>query len=130
MAKIPKNRSDSGNSGSLNRASSNSGMSPEKGFGTGKSLADLIDAKKGSFGALAKQAEKRTLLSEHLCAQLHPDMAEAIRDCGLDKDGTLTVMVKSAEWASRLRFDSARILSICREIEPGCASLVVRVSVR
>lgn len=93
-----------------------------------KSLSELVGAGDSSLGQLAAAARLRVGLSEHVRKGLGEPLGAAIMHCNLHDDGTLVVVAVSAEWASRLRFESQQLLSLCAEFGTPAAAVKVRVS--
>jgi hypothetical protein len=79
-------------------------------------------------GRLGREAAARVALTDHLRASLPAPLGEHITAANLRGDGTLVVLASGPEWAARLRFESDRLLGLCRERAPGAARVRVRVS--
>ena len=93
-----------------------------------KSLTELISDSGSSLQRLAKQAQSRVSLTEHIRAGLTDELADRFLGCNLRDDGTLVVIATSPEWAARLRFESDRLLSLCREHYPATQRVKIRVA--
>ena len=93
-----------------------------------KTLGELALSSNSAFGRLTREVDRRSQLMGHLCRQLPADIAPGVNSCNLAADGVLTVFSNGPAWASRLRFESEQILSICRAQEPTISSVKVRVS--
>ena len=93
-----------------------------------KSLSNIICDADSSIRRLADEARARVTLGDHIRAALEPDLSSAISHCSLDDEGTLVVRTTGPEWASRLRFESTRLLSLCREIHPQAQRVQIKVS--
>ena len=93
-----------------------------------KSLSNIICDADSPIRRLADEARARVSLGDHIRAALAPDLAGAIAHCSLDGEGTLVVRTSGPEWASRLRFESERLLSLCREVHPQAQRVQVKVS--
>jgi hypothetical protein len=93
-----------------------------------KSLADIISVTQSSFGRLASEARARLGLTDHIRAGLPADLAGQMISCNLDPDGILIVRTTGPEWAARLRFESEKILVLCRQQHPKTKSVKIRVA--
>jgi len=93
-----------------------------------KSLSSIICDADSSIRRLADEARARVTLSDHIRAELEPDLGHGIAHCSVDDEGTLVVRTTGPEWASRLRFESERLLAVCREIHPQAQRVQVKVS--
>jgi hypothetical protein len=93
-----------------------------------KSLGELAFAKNSAFSELTREAERRSSLGDHLRSRLPTDLAQGINSCNLGTDGMLTILTNGPGWASRLRFESEQILTLCREREPSIANVRFKVS--
>jgi hypothetical protein len=93
-----------------------------------KSLADIISVTQSSFGRLALEARARLGLTDHIRAGLPADLANQMISCNLDPDGLLIVRTSGPEWAARFRFESDRILTLCRQKHAETKSVKIRVT--
>ena len=93
-----------------------------------KSLADIISVTQSSFGRLAAEARDRLGLTDHIRAGLPVDLAEQMISCNVDSVGLLIVRTTGPEWAARFRFESDRILTVCRQQRPETKSVKIRVA--
>lgn len=93
-----------------------------------KSLSELIGSADSDLGRLAARARAKIGLTDHIRAGLAPTLAAEVVHCNLEDDGTLIVRVAGPEWASRLRFESERLLALGRERHPGAVQVRVRVA--
>jgi len=93
-----------------------------------KSLSGLITDSHSGLGRLAREAAARVALSERMREALEPELAEHLSACNLREDGTLVLLASGPEWATRLRFESDRLLQLCRQHNPQAARVRVRVS--
>ncbi len=93
-----------------------------------KSLSELIATQHGSLNRLAAEATRRLELTDRLRNALNADTAAQIAGCNLRDDGTLVVLATSSEWAARLRFESDKLLTACREVHPGTTKVRIRVA--
>ncbi|RMF95558.1 MAG: DUF721 domain-containing protein [Gammaproteobacteria bacterium] len=92
-----------------------------------KSLSDLVTKRGGAIERLAAAAAGRLALGEHLRSSIEPALAAHLRGANLREDGSLVVLADSPEWATRLRFESSRLLAACRRQYPGATRVLVRV---
>jgi hypothetical protein len=93
-----------------------------------KSLSDLLSTDNSAFGRLAREARARLELGDYIRAGLPPDLSIQMTGCNLDANGILIVRTNSPEWAARFRFESVKILSLCRDRHPETQSIKVRVA--
>ena len=93
-----------------------------------KSLADIIGSEKSGLGQLADAAQLRADLSAYLRKKLSAELAAAILHCNIHDDGTLVVLASSPEWASRLRFESDRLIELCQQRGMAINGVKIRVS--
>ena len=91
-----------------------------------KSLLDITTASDSSVARLAREARRREGLLSTVRKALEEEMAVHVTGCNLRTDGTLVVLADTAEWVSRLRFESPRLLSL----DPGPGHEIKRVRVR
>jgi hypothetical protein len=93
-----------------------------------KSLSNIIGDADSSIRRLADEARVRLDLSDHIRAGLAPELGQQIAHAVLGDDGTLIVRTSGPEWATRLRFEGEKILSLCRERHPQAERVQVKVS--
>jgi hypothetical protein len=93
-----------------------------------KSLSELISLSNSPLSRLAQEARSRLELADHIRAGLADDLSAEMTSCILDTDGTLVVRASNPAWAARLRFESERLLVLCRERRPETRSVKVKVS--
>lgn len=93
-----------------------------------KSLSELLQQPDSVIRRLADEAVRRVTLAEHMRHELPADLASGVLGCNVREDGTLVVVAASPEWASRLRFESDRLLRICRGREPDVHRVKLRVA--
>ena len=67
-------------------------------------------------------------LIEHIRSNLEPELAAELLHCSINESGELVVRTTSPEWATRLRFENERLLSLSREVCPETTSVKVRVA--
>ncbi len=92
-----------------------------------KSLSELLTSPESKIGQLAAQARAKLDLTDHIRNGLPPDLAAELAHCTVD-DGTLIVRASGPEWANRLRFESARLLTLGRQRHPEATQVRVRVA--
>ena len=92
-----------------------------------KSLSHLLASKQGSLGNLAREARLREDLSDHLRNHLPVALIDGFLHCNLRAQGQLVVLASSPEWASRLRFETDLIRSLCAAHGTEVTSVKVRV---
>lgn len=78
-----------------------------------KSLADIISAGQSPLGKLADTARLQADLSDYLRNNLGENLSQGFVHCSIHEDGTLVVSTSGPEWASRLRFESQKIVDLC-----------------
>ncbi len=93
-----------------------------------KSLSRLVTDPTSPLGRLATEAAARVALTDHLRAGLGDSAGSHIAGANLRDDGTLVVLATGPEWAARLRFESDRLLTLCRAVYPAAARVRVRVT--
>jgi hypothetical protein len=89
-----------------------------------RSINELLRTNGKRLGALKTRSNERTVVREHVCAALPPRLAGTVVSAGLEQ-GTLTIGVTSAPWASRLRYASESL-----RLQVGTAMGVTVQSVR
>lgn len=94
-----------------------------------KSLGELLGGGQGALARLAREADRRVELGEHLRAGLAPELRDAVVACNLRDDGTVVVMAASPAWAARLRYEGENLLAHCRQRFPAVTRLRVRTGV-
>lgn len=95
-----------------------------------KSLSELISLGSSPLSQLAREARSRLELTDHIRAGLPADLSAEMISCTLDADSTLVVRASNPAWAARLRFESERLLVLCRERHPETRSVRIKVSRR
>lgn len=80
------------------------------------------------LGRLATEAAARVALTDHLRNGLGDGLGNHIAGANVRADGTLVVLATGPEWAARLRFESDRLLALCRTVNPAAARVRIRVS--
>ncbi len=93
-----------------------------------KSLSGLVSDPTSPLGRLATEAAARVALTDHLRTGLGEALGNHVAAANLRADGTLVVLATGPEWAARLRFESDRLLALCRAINPAAARVRIRVS--
>ncbi|UCG73110.1 MAG: DUF721 domain-containing protein [Chromatiales bacterium] len=74
------------------------------------------------------EAAARVALTDHLRNGLGESLGAHVAGANLRPDGTLVVLASGPEWATRLRFESERMLALCRAVHPAAARVRIRVS--
>lgn len=74
------------------------------------------------------EAAARVALTDHLRNGLGEPLGAHVAGANLRTDGTLVVLASGPEWANRLRFESERMLALCRAVHPAAARVLIRVS--
>jgi hypothetical protein len=80
-----------------------------------------------ALGKLAEAAGRHVELATRVRTALGAALGAGVAACNLRPDGSLVVTAASPEWAARLRFESATILSACRQQFPAASRVRVRV---
>ena len=93
-----------------------------------KSLSKLISSSESSLGQLAKEARSRLELTDHIRTGLPAELSAEMTACTLDANKTLIVRASNPAWAARLRFESERLLVLCRQRHPETRSVKVKVT--
>ena len=93
-----------------------------------KLLSELLSSPDSKIGQLAAQARAKIDLTDHIRKGLAPDLALEIVHCSIADDGILIIRATSPEWANRLRFESASLLTLARQQHPGATQVKVRVA--
>ncbi|MAF84497.1 MAG: DciA family protein [Gammaproteobacteria bacterium] len=93
-----------------------------------KSLSELLSSPKSQLGQLAARARAKVGLTDHIRKGLAPDLGAELVNCTLEDDGTLVIRASSPEWATRLRFESERLLELGRQQHPEATQVKVRVA--
>jgi hypothetical protein len=93
-----------------------------------KSLSKLISSQDSRIGQLAQEARSRLELADHIRTGLPPELSAELTACALDANQTLIVRASNPAWAARLRFESERLLDLCRQRHPQTRSVKVKVT--
>ena len=93
-----------------------------------KPLSELVQKAGSPVQKLAAEAHRRISLTDQLRARLPESLSHGVLACNIRSDGTLVVLASSPEWASRLRFESAQLLTIGRTLEPQLQRVRLRVA--
>jgi hypothetical protein len=93
-----------------------------------KSFSELVSNTHSAMGRLASEARQKIGLTDHIRAGLAPDLAQRMISCNLDPEGILTIRTAGPEWAARFRFESDRILTLCRQRHPEACSVRIGVA--
>jgi hypothetical protein len=94
-----------------------------------KRLENLLNPNKdGGLGGLVRRAREMGELATALSSGLPPELAAGVVAANLRDDGELVVICPSPAWASRLRFESERVLAAARDAGVDATTLTARVS--
>lgn len=93
-----------------------------------KPLSELISQPDSALRRLADEARRRISLGDHMRTGLPEHLSAGVLGCNIRSDGTLVMIVSSPEWAARLRFESERLLRLCRQREPQAQRVKLRVA--
>ena len=93
-----------------------------------KSLSKLISLSDSPLGKLAQEARSRLELTDHIRTGLPDDLSAELTGCSLDDNNILIVRASNPAWAARLRFETERLLVLCRERHPETRSVKVKVT--
>ena len=94
-----------------------------------KRLQNLLNPNKdGGLGDVIRRARAMGELASALTGALPPELADGIIAANLRDNGELVVICSSSAWASRLRFESERILAVARNAGAAAETCTVRVS--
>ena len=89
-------------------------------------INDLL-AKSLIGGASVRRFEDRQEdWSGFFATHLSPEQLAAVSHF-VERDGTLSILVRSAEWAARLRYSLPPLWSAAREFRPGLVRWVVKI---
>ena len=91
-------------------------------------MSNIICDADSAIRRLADEARARLDLSDHIRAGLDAELGQQIAHAVLNDDGTLVVRTTGPEWATRLRFEGEKMLSLCRERHPQAQRVQVKVS--
>jgi len=87
--------------------------------------------KSGAAGSLEKiiqRAQNMDALTSALKASLTPDMGENLLAANVRENGEMVVVCSSSAWASRVRFESEKLIEAARDKGFDANSLRVTVS--
>ncbi len=78
--------------------------------GDPKSLSELLAG--GNLGSLAREARRRSALTERVRAVLSADESAHLVSAGLNDAGELVIVMDSAAWAARVRYHADSLSSV------------------
>ena len=81
-----------------------------------------------SLDKIIQRAQHMDSLTTALRAELTPDLAENLVAANVREDGSLVLVCSTPAWASRLRFETDRLINISKKTGVEVTSCVVRVS--
>ena len=93
----------------------------------GKVIEEALREPGGVLAGLAARADAQARLTDLLRAGLPERSAAHVVSCALQDDGTVSVSVDSAAWATRLRYEHERLLARARQLHPQARGIEVRV---
>jgi len=94
-----------------------------------KRLENLLKpSNDGGLGEIIRHARDMGELVQMLQLSLPPDQAGSIVAANLREDGELVGLAASSAWASRLRFETDKLIEAAKQTGAGVTSCSVRVS--
>ncbi len=81
-----------------------------------------------SLDKIIQRAQHMDTLTGTLQAELAPDLAENLVAANVREDGSLVLVCSTPAWASRLRFETDKLVDITRKTGVKITGCVVRVS--
>ena len=94
-----------------------------------KRLENLLNpSNDGGLGEIVRHARDMGELVQMLQLSLPPDQAGSIVAANIRDDGELVVLAASSAWASRLRFETDRLIDAAKQTGASVESCTVRVS--
>lgn len=91
-------------------------------------MSKLVSSEDSQIGQLAQEARSRLELADHIRTGLPAELSAEMTTCALDENRILIVRASNPAWASRLRFESERMLDLCRQRHPETRSVKVKVT--
>jgi len=82
----------------------------------------------GDLGKLVKRAQELGELTHTLCKALPDDYAGAVVAANVREDGDLVVIAATSAWASRLRYETDKLLAAARDAGFTARACRVRVA--
>ncbi len=82
----------------------------------------------GELAGVIRRAREMGELTTILCAELPAEYASAISAANLREDGSLVVIATSPAWASRLRYETEKLIDAARKSGKNVTACRVRVS--
>jgi hypothetical protein len=82
----------------------------------------------GSLEKIIQRAQNMDALTSALKASLTPDMGENLLAANVRENGEMVVVCSSSAWASRVRFESEKLIEAARDTGFDASSLRVTVS--
>jgi len=96
---------------------------------TAKSLENLLNPNNdGGLGDIIRHARDMGELVQMLQMSLSPDQAGSIVAANIREDGELVVLAATSAWASRLRFETEKLIEAAKKTGADVTSCSVRVS--
>jgi hypothetical protein len=90
----------------------------------------LKSGSRSSLDNIIQRAQDLDELTSAMQAELPPDLAENLLSANLRDDGELVLICSSSAWASRLRFESEKMLAIANRNGATATRCKVSVSQR
>ena len=92
-------------------------------------LENLLKARAGgTLNKIIQRAQNMDELTTALRAELPADAGQNLLAANLREDGELVLVCTSSAWASRLRFESDRLMAAARKVGLNVSSCKVSVS--
>lgn len=89
-------------------------------------INDLLAKSLVGGAAVRGFANRQEDWSQFFAAHLAPEELAAVSHF-VEREGTLSILVRSAEWAARLRYSLPPLWSAARQFRPGLVRWVVKV---
>lgn len=94
-----------------------------------KKLENLLQSGQNSqLDRLIQRAQDMDSLTTALRAGIEPDLAENLIAANVQDNGALAIICSSSTWASRLRFESERLVAIAASVGVSAQGCIVKVS--
>lgn len=91
------------------------------------SLKSLVAGGDGRLADLAREAARRASLTRRLAERLPVDLRAHLLHASVSAEGTATVTVDSAAWASRLHYEQRELLAALSAEGLAAHRVVIRV---
>ncbi|MCH8248026.1 MAG: DUF721 domain-containing protein [Proteobacteria bacterium] len=96
---------------------------------TSSKLKDLLNPNSdGDLGTLISRARRMAQLTDIICSALPESDRIAIVAANVRDDGELVIICASSAWASRLRYETDRLLQAAKDAGVSAHTCRVRVS--